>query len=119
HEAVISARLGAIGFSMGAGYAMLLDSEAPDALSAIVLFYGESEGDLTKSTAAIQGHFGEADDWEPIEEVRKLHGKDVTIHIYPDAGHWFFESDRPDSYLPAAADLAWERTLDFLRAKVH
>ncbi len=29
--------------------------------------------------------------------------------------HWFFESDRSDAFVPEAADLAWHRTLSFLR----
>jgi carboxymethylenebutenolidase len=31
--------------------------------------------------------------------------------------HWFFEQDRPDSYDAEATRLAWERTIEFLRAR--
>ena len=31
-----------------------------------------------------------------------------------DAGHWFFEENRPDHYKIEEAKIAWERTLDFL-----
>lgn len=118
HEAVTSAQLGAVGFSMGVAFAMLLDELRPDAFSAIVQFYGLTDADLMKTSPAILGHFGEADEWEPIEQVRELKGKDLTIHIYPGAGHWFFEEDRPEAYQGEAAALAWERTIDFLHAKV-
>ncbi|MDQ3590458.1 MAG: dienelactone hydrolase family protein [Actinomycetota bacterium] len=31
-------------------------------------------------------------------------------------GHWFFEEDRVGHYEAKAARLAWERTIEFLRA---
>jgi carboxymethylenebutenolidase len=39
----------------------------------------------------------------------------VAFHRYPDTGHWFFERDRLSAFREAAANLAWERTLAFLR----
>ena len=39
----------------------------------------------------------------------------MTFHRYPGTGHWFFEADRTQAYNQAAADLAWERTLAFLK----
>ncbi len=47
------------------------------------------------------------------DELRSA-GRDMTLHIYPGAGHWFFEENRPDAYNAGAAQLAWERTLEFL-----
>jgi dienelactone hydrolase len=37
----------------------------------------------------------------------------LEVHQYPDTGHWFFEWDRPDAYNRAAAELAWQPTIDF------
>ena len=91
----------------------------PD-VSAAVLFYGAGEADFSKVKAKILGHFAEADEWEPLEYVRameadmKAAGVDVTLHIYPKAGHWFVEEDRPE-YDSASALLAWSRTYEFLR----
>jgi carboxymethylenebutenolidase len=42
-------------------------------------------------------------------------GRTLTVHRYPGTGHWFFEPDRGPAYNRAAADLAWERTLAFLK----
>ena len=41
-------------------------------------------------------------------------GRLVTFHHYSGADHWFFEPDVTQAYDPAAASLAWNRTLDFL-----
>ena len=45
-----------------------------------------------------------------LERVRKPH----EIHVYPGAGHAFFNDTRPDAYRPEAAADAWPRALDFL-----
>jgi carboxymethylenebutenolidase len=39
----------------------------------------------------------------------------VAFYTYPATGHWFCKPDRIDAYDQAAADLAWERTLAFLK----
>jgi carboxymethylenebutenolidase len=122
HPAVRAPKgLGAVGFSMGAAWAALLAGERPADLTAVVLFYGTVEIDPDTTRAAFLGHFGEADDWEPLEGVRAMEaqiraaGRELTLHLYPGAGHWFFEDNRPDAYQPEAAALAWTRTLEFLR----
>ena len=50
-----------------------------------------------------------------MEEAMRNAGRSVTFHHYPGIGHWFFESDRADAYNEAAAALAWQRTLAFLK----
>lgn len=107
-------KLGAIGFSMGAGYATLLDSLHPEAFGGIVLFYGEGGADLSESNAQYQCHFAENDDWEPLEYVRKMNAANAEIHIYPNCYHWFFEDNQPEYYKAEAAELAWRRMLEFL-----
>ena len=111
--------IAALGFSMGAAWSLMIAENNPD-VSAAVLFYGAGDADFSKVKAKILGHFSETDEWEPLEYVRameadmKTAGLDVTLHIYPKAGHWFVEEDRPE-YDSAAALLAWSRTYEFLR----
>jgi carboxymethylenebutenolidase len=50
-----------------------------------------------------------------LEADIKQAGRPVTFYTYPGTGHWFFEPDRADAYNEAAAALAWERTLAFLK----
>ena len=52
-----------------------------------------------------------------MEQDMKNAGLDVTLHIYPNVSHWFMESDRPE-YDPAVAQLAWDRTFEFLHSSL-
>jgi carboxymethylenebutenolidase len=114
--------LGVIGFSFGVDYALLLAADDPDRVRAVVIFYGTTPADHTRSKAAYLGHFAETDEFQPATRVEKLEstlraaGRPVTFHRYAGTGHWFFEPDRADAYRPDAAQLAWERTISFLRA---
>ena len=113
--------LAVIGFSLGAYYALDLAAADPDHIHSVVLFYGTGGGDFSASRAAYLGHFAEEDAYEPqanvgeLEESLQRAGRPVTFYRYPGTGHWFFEPDRSDAYNQAAATLAWERTLSFLR----
>jgi carboxymethylenebutenolidase len=112
--------LGVLGFSFGAAYALLAPSERPR-LSATVVYYGTYTDDfIRRSTAPVLGHFAEDDPYESAEGVAELEmalrnaGREVEFHTYPGTGHWFAEPSR-EAYRPEAAELAFERTLAFLR----
>lgn len=113
--------LAVIGFSLGAFYALDLAAADPKHIHSVVLFYGTGGGDFSNSRAAYLGHFAEDDEYEPLSNVNELEeslrraGRQVTFYRYPGTGHWFCEPDRTQAYNPAAAALAWERTLSFLR----
>jgi carboxymethylenebutenolidase len=113
--------LAVIGFSLGAYYALDLSAADPEHIRSVVIFYGTGVDDFSNSRAAYLGHFAENDEFEPqsnvdsLEESLRRAGRPVTIHRYSGTGHWFFEPDRPQAYNPAAASLAWDRTLAFLK----
>jgi carboxymethylenebutenolidase len=122
--AVTGAKIGVIGFSLGAYWALHLSQVRPDDVGAVVVFYGTDDGDYRIARAAYLGHFAEHDDYEALDAVRALEekiraaGREVTFHVYPGTGHWFFEPNQPRAYDDAAAGLARERTLDFLKAQL-
>ncbi len=113
--------LAVIAFSLGVYFALELSATHPEHFRSVVIFYGTRPGDFTNSKSDYLGHFAENDEFEPAEEVNNLEaslrsaGRPVTFHHYPGTGHWFFEPDRPDAFNQAAATLAWERTLAFLK----
>lgn len=114
-----------IGFSLGAYYALHLSATHPELVHSVVLFYGSGPADFGNAQAAYLGHFGADDPYEPEAGVEALAqslrdaGRPVTFYQYPGTGHWFFEPDRADAYDQEAADLAWERTLSFLRRPIE
>ncbi len=129
HEAVTSERLGAVGFCMGGGFVLLLAAQEGDKLAAVVPFYGVGPAVPERYTgirAAVQGHYGEKDDFYPVEkaqeqeeQIRHESGAEVTFYYYP-AGHAFHnDKDRLGTYNPEAAALAWQRTVAFLRERVR
>jgi carboxymethylenebutenolidase len=117
------APVGVVGFSMGASWALWLASRVPHLVGATVVFYGSQTIDMAPATSSFLGHFSDHDELVDEDEATLLEAdlrlldKDVTFHRYPGTGHWFFESDRP-AYDRVAAELAWERTLAFLRARL-
>jgi carboxymethylenebutenolidase len=117
----VASGLAVIGFSLGAFYALDLAAADPEHIRSVVLFYGTGEVDFSTSRADYLGHFAENDEYEPqsnvdgLEEALRRAGRPVTFYLYKDTGHWFCEPDRPQAYNPAAASLAWERTLAFLK----
>ncbi len=116
--------LAVIGFSLGGYYALNLAAAHPEHIRSVVLFYG-TDGtmgtDFSNSKAEYLGHFAENDEFETqsnvdsLEERLKRAGRPVTFYRYAGTGHWFFEPDRSQAYNQAAANMAWDRTLAFLK----
>ena len=116
------ATLGVVGFSFGAHWAMWSAAER-DRVAASVIYYGTTDGPyLAAARVPVLGHFADDDPFEADEDVAAFEdtlasaGREVTIHRYPDAGHWFAEPSR-DAYRREAAELAFERTVAFLNGE--
>jgi carboxymethylenebutenolidase len=114
------APIAALGFSMGASWALWLSARAAETVKAVVAFYGSQNIDFIESRSAYLGHFADHDEFVTEDEVvemeahLRLLGRDVEFHRYPGTSHWFFEEDRVPAYDNAASALAWDRTLAFL-----
>ncbi|HXY42658.1 MAG TPA: dienelactone hydrolase family protein [Acidimicrobiales bacterium] len=120
--------VGVVGFCMGGGLALVLAGQRPDAVKAVVPFYGGipwdgTAPDYSAIKAGVLLQIAENDDWvtpevaaEMAEAISKSGNTDVTVHVYDDTEHAFFNDTRPEVYDPEAAALAWRRTLAFLRS---
>jgi carboxymethylenebutenolidase len=116
------AKVGAIGWCMGGGYALDLAIADPK-LKAAVINYGHLAADkatLQKINASILGIFGGQDKGIPVADVNKFEadlkslGKPVQIKIFPDAGHAFENPNNQQGYRADDAKQAWELTTAFL-----
>lgn len=123
HPGNSTGKTAVLGFCMGGALSLYAASKNPD-VSACVVFYGGHPNvhpDLPSLQAPVLGIYAENDTFVTPASVRELEkrlrelGKSFEAHIYPGAGHAFFNDDRPEVYNKAAAEDAWQRTLGFLR----
>ena len=127
-ERSTGASVGVVGFCMGGGLALVLGTQRPDAVRAVVPFYGvilwpEAQPDWSALRATVLGHFAERDDFASAQYVAELEASlraagcsDVMMHTYPGTDHAFFNDTRPEVYDAPASALAWQRTLETLRS---
>lgn len=119
-EGELGRGIGVVAFSFGCYFALDLAARG-NGVDAVVLHYGTGgEFDWSPARAAFLGHFASDDPYESAGEVEALRAAladarlEVRFETYPATRHWFVEPDRPE-YDEAAAELAWQRTVAFLR----
>ena len=116
-------RVGITGFCYGGGVANAAAVAFPE-LGGAVPFYGRQAdaADVPKIKAPLLIHYGELDTrvnegWPAFEEALKAAGARYEAFIYPGANHGFHNDSTP-RYDEAAAELAWQRTVDFFKANL-
>ena len=115
-----SGKIGATGFCYGGGISNTLAVRLGADIAAAVPFYGAVPGkeDISKIKAAILVHHGELDTrlastWPAYDMALTSVNVPHEGYIYPGAVHGFNCDATPERYNKAAADLAWQRTVDW------
>jgi carboxymethylenebutenolidase len=116
-------KVGVVGFCFGGWIANMMAVRIPG-LSAAVPFYGSQPAaeDVPKIQAPLLLQYAGLDTrvnegWPAYEAALKANGKAYTAYIYPNVNHGFHNDTTP-RYDKAAAELAWQRTIDFFKAKL-
>jgi carboxymethylenebutenolidase len=116
--------VGAIGFCWGGGWANQLAVASPD-LKAAVAYYGmqPKAEDVPKIKAALMLHYAGLDERidagiDAYKKALEANHKDFQIFVYDGVNHAFNNDTSSARYNKAAADLAWGRTIKFLKEKL-
>ena len=126
-KATGSTRVGVTGFCMGGALTLLAAVNVPEA-DACVVWYGYPPleyVDAARIKAPLMGHWALEDTAFPIAKVadleKRLHDAHVKFEFHRYQAKHAFANETADSkkldflkYDPAAAALAWQRTMEFL-----
>jgi len=115
-----SGKICATGFCYGGGVSNMLAVRLGGDLAAAAPFYGvvPAKEEIPKIKGAILVHHGELDTrfastWPGYDADLKAANVPHEGYIYPGCVHGFNCDATPERYNKAAADLAWQRTIDW------
>jgi len=116
-------KVGVVGFCYGGGIANMMAVRIPN-LAAAVPFYGGQPAteDVPKIKAALLLHYAGLDSrinegWPAYEAALKANNKQYSAYIYQNVNHGFHNDTTP-RYDKAAAELAWQRTIEFFKQQL-
>jgi carboxymethylenebutenolidase len=117
-------KAGAVGFCWGGGAVNSL-AVTDRGLAAGVAYYGRqpADADVPKITAPLMLHYASLDERidagiPAFEAALKANGKIYELHMYEGVNHAFNNDTNAARYNKEAADLAWGRTVAFLKKYV-
>ncbi len=118
-------KVGVIGFCWGGGVANQVAVNSAD-LSAAVPYYGNQPAseDVPKIKASLLLHYAGNDQRinkgiPAFETALKAASVDYKIYMYEGTKHAFNDDTRAGRYNKEAAQLAWQRTISFLKEKLR
>lgn len=125
-EDVDGRTLGAVGFCMGGGLALLAPTVSEHITRTVGFYPATPWPDYAPNWSGYEGksalvHKAESDEagmgstLESYAREIRAHGGSCDLLEYPGSVHAFFNDARPEVFQGANAEHAWQRTLEFLR----
>jgi carboxymethylenebutenolidase len=118
-----SGKVGVVGFCFGGWISNMMAVKVTDLKAAVPFYGGQPKEGINKINAPLLLQFGELDKrvnagWPAYETALKENEKEYTAYIYKNANHGFHNDTTP-RYDREAAELAWNRTIDFFTKKLR
>ncbi|MBG7611253.1 dienelactone hydrolase family protein [Polaribacter sp. BAL334] len=111
-------KIGVVGFCFGGWISNMMAVKLPE-LKAAVPYYGRQAAaeDAKNIKSPLLLHYADLDKrvnegWPAYEKVLKENNVAYEAHFYPNVNHGFHNNTTP-RFDKAAADLSWERTIEF------
>jgi carboxymethylenebutenolidase len=117
-------KVGAVGFCFGGSVVNQLAVRVPTLGAAAPYYGGQPKAeDVAKIKAPLMIHYGGLDDrvnagWPDYEKALKANGVKYEEFVYAGANHGFHNDTTP-RYDKAAAELSWQRTIDFFNKNLR
>jgi carboxymethylenebutenolidase len=117
-------KVGVIGFCWGGGMANQVAVNSPDLIAAVP-YYGMQAAaeDVPQIKAALLLHYAGLDERvnagiPAFEAALKAASVNYQIYMYEGVKHAFNNDTTPERYSREASELAWQRTISFLKQKL-
>lgn len=123
----VTGPVGVLGFCFGGGLAYNVAAVTDSKPDALVSYYGSALPTLLELAPDVTSpslhHFGDHDDYIPIDTVREIEAAvtdghdEVTFVLHPGAGH-AFDNPSPMFHHEGASQEAWAKTVAWLAAEL-
>ncbi|WP_419212319.1 dienelactone hydrolase family protein [Maribacter sp. X9] len=121
HESC-NGKIGVVGFCFGGWISNMMAVKVSELLAAVPFYGGQPTDGIENINAPLMLQYAGLDErvnagWPDYEEALKKNDKEYEVFFYPDVNHGFHNTSTP-RYDRPAAELAWQRTMDFFKEKL-
>ena len=116
-------KVGVVGFCFGGWISNMMAVKLPELKAAVPYYGGQPPADqVAQIKSPVMLHYAELDTrvnegWPAYEAALKEQKKEYTAFMYEKANHGFHNDSTP-RFDKAAAELSWNRTIDFFKDKL-
>lgn len=116
-------KIGVVGFCFGGWISNMMAVNIPELSAAVPFYGGQPKENIDQINAPLLLQFAGLDKrvnagWPDYEIALKAENKSYVAYTYPDVNHGFHNNTTP-RYNKEAAELAWQRTIDFFKKELN
>ncbi len=122
-HAECTGKIGVVGFCFGGWICNMMAVRVPELMASVPFYGGQPAAEeVPNINAPLLLHYAGLDErvnagWPDYAAALQKNNKEYNAHLYPSVNHGFHNDSTP-RYDWNAANLAWNRTIDFFNAKL-